>query len=118
MTNGRDVRDLLEEMVEEIELVRDIVERMDIEDFLENRPMQHAVERSLEILGEASKGMPVRVMNENPAIPWSDMAQMRDLLIHAYHRVDPRVVWKTATEHALPLLPVFQELLARERTKA
>jgi len=42
-----------------------------------------------------------------PTIPWSDIAGMRDILIHNYIEVDLDIVWKTATED----LPDLDNLL-------
>jgi uncharacterized protein with HEPN domain len=59
---------------------------------------QDAVVRQLEIIGEATKRISDRLRNMNPQVPWSDMAGMRDVLIHDYIDVDIDIVWKTATE--------------------
>jgi uncharacterized protein with HEPN domain len=33
----------------------------------------------------------------HPDIPWRDIIGMRNLLIHAYHRIEITQVWKAAT---------------------
>ena len=69
--------------------------------FLESRLIQAAVVRNLEVIGEAAKHVPEAVRDSHPEIPWQAMAGMRDMLIHAYHRVDIELVWRTVDE-ALP----------------
>ena len=60
---------------------------------------QDAVVRQLEIIGEATKRVSKELRSKHPDIPWSDMAGMRDVLLHDYIDVDLGVVWKTASEN-------------------
>ena len=57
-------------------------------DFDRRRIVQAAVTRNLEVIGEAVKRLSVPLREANPDVPWSQIAGMRDVLIHAYHRVD------------------------------
>lgn len=55
--------------------------------------LRRAVERCLEIIGEAAKSVSMSVTEAHPEIPWSDMAKVRDRLSHHYHRVDQGQLW-------------------------
>ena len=55
--------------------------------------LQDALIRCLEVLGEAVKRLSLELRQRSPEIPWRGMAGMRDLLIHAYDRVDLEEVW-------------------------
>ena len=50
--------------------------------------------RCLEVLGEALKRLSPELREQNSDLPWRGMAGMRDLLIHAYDRVDLDEVWQ------------------------
>jgi uncharacterized protein with HEPN domain len=71
--------------------------------FLSDRKCQYAVIRCLEVIGEAVKRLSDESQRKYPDIPWSAMARMRDLLIHAYGRVDLNEVWDTV-QNDLPVL--------------
>ena len=88
-----------------------------LEDCLEDPTLRKGLERSLEIPGEAAKATPREVRERWPTLPWSDMARMRDFLIHAYHRAEPAVVWKTATDDAAPLADVLARVVDAERRR-
>lgn len=65
--------------------------------------VRRALERCLEIIGEASKGLTEEVRSAIPGVPWSEVVRLRDRLSHHYHRVDPDELWATA-ERDVPRL--------------
>ena len=64
-------------------------------------PLQHLFVRNLEILGEAASRVSSDVRQAHPEIPWRDIVDMRNRLIHAYFDIDMDVVWTTVRQ-ALP----------------
>jgi hypothetical protein len=58
----------------------------------------YAVVKALEIVGQAAKNVSPGVRNLAPDVPWTQIAGMRDRLIHGYRDVDLRLVWITARE--------------------
>ncbi|HFE52539.1 MAG TPA: DUF86 domain-containing protein, partial [Bacteroidetes bacterium] len=60
------------------------------------RMVQDAVVRQLEIIGEATRHLSKEFRSAHPAIPWSEIAGMRDKLVHDYFGVDLEIVWETA----------------------
>ena len=68
------------------------------EEFLTNPLTMDAVERRLEIIGEASKQVDYETRERYPEIPWSDMARLRDVISHKYNQVDRSRIWKIATK--------------------
>ncbi len=63
------------------------------DDFLADETLKRAVIRSLEIIGEATKKIPVDYKVKWSSIKWKDMAGMRDRLIHDYLGVNYSIVW-------------------------
>jgi uncharacterized protein with HEPN domain len=59
--------------------------------------------RNLEIIGEASKRVSVKLKEAHPDIAWKPIAGMRDKLIHDYFGVNLQLVWD-AVERDLPIL--------------
>ena len=85
------------------------------EAFLADEKSQDAVARNLEIIGEATKRLPAKLRAEYPAIPWKEIAGMRDVLIHDYLGIDERVVWRTVAKD-LPRLRRAVERMLRRRS--
>ena len=65
-------------------------------------------------LGEAAKQFPESIRQKYPQVPWTEMAGMRDRLIHAYFGVDYKLVWKTITERIPQVKPHLQKLLSEK----
>jgi uncharacterized protein with HEPN domain len=63
------------------------------EDFLADATLRRAFVRSFEVIGEATKKVPDDLRRRHPEVHWSDMARMRDRLIHHYFDVDYELVW-------------------------
>ena len=94
--------------------VRDAIEKIekflgeaDYEKFSSNDMMVSAVERELEVIGEAIHALSKEFKNEHPDIPFRDISDMRNFLIHEYFGVNTKVVWDTCKED----IPALKNLL-------
>lgn len=67
------------------------------EEFLAEDGSGLAIERLIELIGEASSHFSEEFKAALPSIAWKEIAGMRVLLAHAYRRVDAEVVWTSAT---------------------
>jgi len=103
--------DYVLDILSSIDEVIEFVEGLNFEGFVKDRKTVNAVIRSLEVMGEAVKKIPVEVRDRYPNIPWKHIAGMRDKLIHEYHGVDLEIVWKVIKEEIPPLRPAFERVL-------
>ncbi len=99
----------IDHIINSIDRILDYIAGKDRESFEAELVTQDAVVRQLEIIGEATKRVSTELRSKHPDIPWSDMAGMRDILIHDYIDVDFGVVWKTASED----IPNLKALISR-----
>ena len=103
MYEGREIADYLDDIRNAIAEVEEFTRGMTYELFAADKKTVNAAIRSLEVLGEATKCIPMDFRMKHPDIPWSKMAGMRDVLIHDYMGINLRRVW-TVIEHDLPQL--------------
>lgn len=85
----------LNHILDSIERIEAYTEGMEKDDFFSNNLVQDGTIRQIEIIGEAAKNLSKDLRDNNPQIPWSDIAGMRDRLIHHYFRVNIEAVWDT-----------------------
>jgi uncharacterized protein with HEPN domain len=57
----------------------------------------------IEIIGEAARRISEETQAAYPAIPWSDLISMRNIMIHEYDDIDIGIVWESV-RNDLPLL--------------
>lgn len=74
--------------------------------FLADEMMADAVVRQLGIIGEATNRLSNKLKKDNPQIPFRDIIDMRNFLVHEYHKVEQKIVWDTCKKK-LPELKQF-----------
>jgi uncharacterized protein with HEPN domain len=107
MTSSRDYSDSLNDILDAIQKIQKFVEGVDYESFRANDEKSFAVIRALEIIGEATKQIPIPLRQKYPLIPWNAIAGMRDKLIHGYFVISLPRVWETVQRD----LPVLKETI-------
>lgn len=91
---------------------RRFVQGKSFEDYMADELLRSAVERQLEIVGEALGQL--RKADPGTAALVPHLAQavaLRNVLIHGYATVDDRLVWGVADAHLPPLLDGLAALL-------
>lgn len=101
--SSRDWAFRIQDILKAIKKIEAYIEGMTAESFKKNELVVDAVIRNLEVIGEASKNIPLAIRRLHPDIPWDQMNGMRNILIHEYFGVDVPTVWHTAKRH-LPSL--------------
>ena len=93
--------------------IRDAIDKIEryisgvvFEDFALNDMMIDAVVRELAIIGEATNNISDGFRRNHPDIPFRDIIDMRNILIHDYAGVNTKVVWDTCKRN-LPELKQF-----------
>ncbi len=94
--------------------IQEFIQDRDRDSFRADLKTCSATLHQLLILGEATKRLSQEFRARYPEIPWSEMAGMRDVLIHGYDQVDLEEVWKTASVDIPDVLAKIEELRGEE----
>lgn len=98
-----DEKKLLLDILTAIESIEDYLgKKRDFKKYQENKMLRRAIERELEIIGEATK----RLLRLSPDFPISEarrIVNLRNWVIHSYDSVDSNIIWGIIHKD-LPLL--------------
>lgn len=109
---SRNVALYLRDILQNMQDAEDFVHGMSREQFAADKKTVNAVLRSIEVIGEAAKNVPEDLRARHPAVPWKEMAGMRDKVIHFYFGVDVETVWLAVADRIPALRPMIAQALA------
>lgn len=82
------------------------------QDYEKDLVLRRAVERSVQIIGEASAKVSKKFREAHADVPWRPITAQRHILVHEYGEIDDEKIWRVAThyvpqliEQILPHLP-------------
>ena len=103
----------MREEVRNIERLRDIKERIGyVMNFLGGKNFEemkadvmcyHAVVYNIMIIGEAANLLTKEFREQHTEVPWRDIVDMRNVLVHGYFTTSALFIWETYTKD-LPVL--------------
>ncbi len=77
--------------------------------FQQNRLKRLAVERLIEIIGEAANHVSKEVIENNNDIPWSKIIGLRNKIVHDYGEILTDRIWLIATKSIPELLKQLKD---------
>lgn len=104
----RSERQYLTDMVEAADAIARFLAGLDRDTFLADELRQSAVIQKIGGMGEAAGKIGPELRARYPAVQWSQIVGMRNLLVHGYFSVKATIVWQTATQ----AVPVVREQVA------
>ena len=87
-----------------------IVANVTPEKFLGDRTRMLALERSLELVGEAARRVSDALRKKHSRIPWKEMIGLRNILAHDYGRIDHDKLYATAVKDIPNLIKELEGL--------
>ena len=99
------------DMLQAAKEVDSMLDGHDLAAFLGNLMLLRAIERSVEIIGEAARRVSPPYMAAHPEIPWRNIIGQRNILAQEYGQIDHALLYKTATEDIPALMIQLEKLL-------
>jgi uncharacterized protein with HEPN domain len=80
-------------------------------DYGNDRMLRGAVERHLEIIGEAANQVSRAFRAAHPNVPWQRISAQRNVLTHEYGEIDDALIWRVATARIPELITQLERLI-------
>jgi uncharacterized protein with HEPN domain len=84
------------------------------ESFDADRKSRSAVLFEIVLQGEGAKRLSGGFRDRNPEIPWSQIAGMRDRIVHSFDAISFDIVWEVVQVHAPAVLSDLDRIIATE----
>jgi len=91
--------------------VLSLIQGMSEEDYLSDRRTQLAVEREVEVIGEAAGRVSRMLQEAHPQIPWRKIIAQRHVLAHEYGTILQDRMWAVASIHVPELISELEPLI-------
>jgi uncharacterized protein with HEPN domain len=105
----------IQDILDAIAKIQRYTQGMTVESFSADEKTVDAVIRNFIIIGEAAGQVSPELRDRYPAVPWSVIRNMRNVLAHVYFGVSLPIIWQTIGADLDPLVSILQDLLAQER---
>jgi uncharacterized protein with HEPN domain len=102
---------LVWDMLQAARKIEQFVAGKTFQEYSTDELVQAAVERKLEIIGEAARKISPAFQRRNPDIPWRGIVGQRHFLAHEYGEVHQEKLWRVATGRIPELIAMLRPLL-------
>ena len=72
-----------------------------------------ALERFVEVIGEAASRLSETTRESSPEVPWREIIAMRNRLVHGYFAVDLDILWTVVSDDLPELIDALERLITR-----
>jgi uncharacterized protein with HEPN domain len=100
---ARKVSHVLHDILEAIERVEQITRGKTFADFEKSWELRWLVQRAIEIISEASRGIPDDLKSLRPEIPWPRVRGVGNVLRHDYASISDPIIWNVVVDELPPL---------------
>ena len=111
----REIRHFLQDILDAIAIVEDAIDGKSFADYKGNAVLRLALERAVEIISEASRGIPDELKATRLEIPWPRVKAIGNILRHEYHGLSDKIIWGVIIDE-LPKIRIAVEALRDQLT--
>ena len=106
------------DILDAIAAIQSYTKGMNLQAFQRDQRTIDAVIRNITVIGEAARMIPLDLADHYPEIPWEDMRDMRNVVVHVYFGVNTEILWDTAQNDLPSLSSLLKKILGAEEQKS
>lgn len=100
------------DMLEAAKVVTALTTTKTLAEYEADIALRYAVERGVEIIGEAARGVSDEFREKHHNIPWSAIIATRHIIAHEYGDLQHDKLWRIATSHIPSLMAQLEAIIA------
>ena len=89
----------LRDMLDACARIERFVRNKSLDSYRADELLRSAVERQIEIIGEAARRLSEPLRTAHPEIPWRPIIAQRHILAHEYGEIQADLIWRVAILH-------------------
>jgi uncharacterized protein with HEPN domain len=105
------------DMLDSAKTIRDFVVGISFHQYLQDKKLQLAVERAIEIMGEAARHVSEAFRQAHSEIPWQAIIAQGNVLAHEYGEILQERIWRVATARVPELITLLEPLIPPPRQR-
>lgn len=82
------------------------------QDLYDDPQLRFAIERQLEIIGEAANRLSDSIKEQHTTIDWRKIVAFRNFIVHEYFGIDLELVWLITQRNISPLKLTVEQILS------
>lgn len=98
------------DMADAAQAIQGFVRGKTFRDYLSDRMLRGAVERHIEIIGEAARRVSEELKMAHPEVPWHSIVGQRNVLAHEYGDVRHEAIWGIAARRVAELIAAVRAI--------
>ena len=106
-------RGRLEHILEQLNNIEEFVSGKTLYDFQNDKILQYAIVKCIEIIGEAAYMLSVEFKDKHPQVQWEQIVRMRHVLVHGYYHISLPLVWSVIQDDLVDLKPYIMQFLSK-----
>ena len=107
----------LEDIQIAMERIAEYIDGFNFIKFKQDYKTVDAVIRNFEIIGEASKNLPIEIKEKYDEIPWGEMYLLRNKVSHEYFGIDYEIIWDVAFNYLPENKSQIDQIIQKEKSK-
>ena len=99
------------DMLDAARAVQSFIASRSFLDYESDRMLRGAVERHIEIIGEAANRISRGFRAAHPEIPWRQIIAQRNVLTHEYGEIDDALIWRVVNARIPELIGQLEQIM-------
>lgn len=99
------------DMLDSARTIKEFVTGVSYSQYQQDKKLRLAIERAMEIIGEAARHVSETFRQVHPEIPWQNIISQRNVLAHEYGEIRQELIWKVAANRIPELISLLEPLI-------